>query len=120
MIDRYCKRERGRKYTSFTSFDVESFYPAITEALLLKVLDWAADVKNIPQEDKSLIIEACKNILVKDGVAWVKSSTGLHDITMGSFSGAEVCELVGLFMLQKLRDIGLEAILYRDEWALIS
>ena len=26
------------------------------------------------------------------------------DVTMGSFDGAEICELVGLFILSKLKD----------------
>ena len=75
---------------------------------------------NITKEDKSIINDACKNVLVKDGVAWIKSSTGLHDIPMGSFPGAEVCEMVGLYMLTLLRGIQIEAILYRDNGALIS
>ena len=39
---------------------------------------------------------------------------------MGSYPGAEVCELVGLFMLNKLRSNHIEAILYRDDGAIIS
>ena len=41
----------------------------------------------------------------------------LFDVTMGSFDGAEICELVGLFVLNKLlnmipaKDLGL----YRDD-----
>ena len=31
-----------------------------------------------------------------------KNGEGLFDISMGSYHGAEVCELVGLFLLSKL------------------
>ena len=48
---------------------------------------------------------------------WIKEEGGLFDLTMGAFDGAEVCELVGnylLFQLSKMynkNDIGL----YRDD-----
>ena len=41
----------------------------------------------------------------------------LFDITKGSFDGAEVCELVGLFMLNKLNELVTNGSvgLYRDD-----
>ena len=47
----------------------------------------------------------------------VKKDSGLFDVSMGAYNGAEVCELVGTFLLYKLslkynkNDIGL----YRDD-----
>ena len=46
----------------------------------------------------------------------------LFDVTMGSYDGAEVCELVGLFLLNKLAIIGFgkdNVWLYRDNGLLI-
>ena len=48
--------------------------------------------------------------------AWIKKEGNpLFDVTMGSYNGAEVCELVGLYLLSKLtvgvRNVGL----YRDD-----
>ena len=38
-----------------------------------------------------------------DNEPWIKKdSNGDFDVTMGSYDGAEVCELAGLFMLNKL------------------
>ena len=37
------------------------------------------------------------------------------DVTMGSFDGAEVCELIGIFLLQKLSHININIGLYRDD-----
>ena len=52
----------------------------------------------------------------KDDV-WVKKDNPLFDVTMGSYNGAEVCELVGLYILDRIRlecpDIKLG--LYRDD-----
>ena len=48
---------------------------------------------------------------------WRKKGNSLFDVTMGAFDGAEICELVGCFILNKLsqkynkRDVGL----YRDD-----
>ena len=37
------------------------------------------------------------------------------DVTMGSFDGAETCELIGIFLLSKLSHIDLNIGLYRDD-----
>ena len=44
-------------------------------------------------------------------------SNSLFDVTMGSFDGAEICELVGIFILNHLgKRFGKENIgLYRDD-----
>ena len=39
---------------------------------------------------------------------------------MGSWAGAEICELVGLFLRHLLRENSFEAILYRDDGAVMS
>ena len=59
-----------------------------------------------------------KSLLFNKNVAWVKKdNSSLFDVTIGSFDGAEVCELVGLYILDKLttkygkKHIGL----YRDD-----
>ena len=51
-------------------------------------------------------------------MAWVKKENDtLFDVTMGSFDGLEICELVGLYLLDKLSNlIGKENVgLYRDD-----
>ena len=58
-----------------------------------------------------------KSLLFDNDTAWVKKTNNMFDVPMGSFDGAEICELVGLFLLSTLRDkfksndIGL----YRDD-----
>ena len=49
---------------------------------------------------------------------WIKKGENpSFDVTMGSFDGAEVCELVGLYLLQKLSPLlGIKNFgLYRDD-----
>ena len=52
-----------------------------------------------------------------NGKAWVKRS-GQFDVTMGSYDGAETCELVSTYMLAKLKETlgsSIEIGLYRDD-----
>ena len=52
------------------------------------------------------IMNSRKAFLFFDGNPWVKKDVEEHfDVTEGSFDGAEVCELVGLFMLTQLNDL---------------
>ena len=99
---------------------MEAFYPSIKRGLVEKAISWAGEHIAIPRRDRDIIVAACNNLLFTREGAWVKSDTGTHDITMGSYPGAEVCELVGLFMLDKLRKNKLEAIIYRDDGAMFT
>ena len=54
------------------------------------------------------------------GKVWVKKENPEFDVPMGSFDGAEICEIVGLYILEKLinSNIGLSKErtgLYRDD-----
>ena len=44
----------------------------------------------------------------------VKKSSGF-DVTMGIFDGAEVCELVGLYLLSQLQHLAMNVGLCRDD-----
>ena len=59
----------------------------------------------IPQKHITIIKHARRSLLFNDGLPWVKGNNhNMFDVTMGSFDGAEVCELVGLYIY---RDDGL-------------
>ena len=67
---------------------------------------------------KNAIMNSRKAFLYFKDDPWIKKGSTAHlDVTEGSFDGAEVCELVRLFLLSKLRDlINNESIgLYRDD-----
>ena len=100
----------------FLQLDIEEFYPSITEELFRKALDFAATKCTVSNDDFRIIMNASKSILFSKGEAWTKSS-GLFDITMGAYHGAEVCELVGLFMLDQMQSTfpQLNFGLYRDD-----
>ncbi|XP_044172000.1 uncharacterized protein LOC122956391 [Acropora millepora] len=102
---------------SFISFDIVDFYPSITESLLDQSIDWATQFTAITVSDIRIIKHARKSLLFHDGLPWVKrDSSNAFDVTMGSYDGAEICELIGLFILSKLKDaFGYNIGLYRDD-----
>ena len=81
---------------SFIAFDVVDFYPSISIELLKAALDFASKYDQITDEEREIILHAKESCLYKPGEYWGKKSSSNHfDITMGSFDGAESCELVG-------------------------
>lgn len=102
---------------TFLSFDIVDFYPSITEHLLDDAIHWAKQFTTISDNDVKIIKHTRKSLLFSNGKAWTKqNTTNSFDVTMGSYDGAEICELVGLFILSKLRvRFGTKIGLYRDD-----
>ena len=105
------------KSCSFLVFDVVEFYPSITQDLLNDALDFAAKFTQISDRDRQIINHAKKTLLFHDNSPWNKSNPPHQfDVTMGSYDGAETCELVGSYILYKIRDLfDGEVGLYRDD-----
>ena len=79
-------------------------FPSISEELLNKAIAWARTIVNITDEHVTIIKHARKSVLFNSTKPWIKrDSSSTFDVTMGSFDGAEICELVGLYVLNKLR-----------------
>ena len=108
----------NKSRSSFIKFDIVDFYPSITEELLDKAVEFAKSVTEIDDSELRIIKHARKSLLFNGNEQWVKKTGDEQfDVTMGSYDGAEVCELVGLYLLSKLsvvfgRDSGG---LYRDD-----
>ena len=49
-----------------------------------------------------------------------KKKSSDFDVTMGSFDGAEVCDLVGLYLLSQLQHLAMNVGLYRDDGLAIT
>ena len=85
------KKER----LSFTLFDKESFFPSISNNLFIKL--------KITDEDRSLITQAEKTLLLNGGIPWVKrDEVKDFDVPISCFDGAEECELFGSYILEQL------------------
>ena len=102
---------------TFLSFDVVDFYPSISEDLLDRAIAWGKQFTLISDNDTKIIKHARKSLLFNNGQAWTKkNNTTTFDVTMGSYDGAEICELVGLFILDSLeKRFNINLGLYRDD-----
>ena len=109
----------------FIQFDINTFYPKISKKLVTKAVEYARQFTTITNQQKKIIIQSSRDILINNGQIWVKKGDAdKFSVTMGSFSGAEVCELVGLYLLHLITTtlkvpkklIGL----YRDDGLLVT
>ena len=101
----------------FIQFDIESYYPSITEQLLMKSIQFAKKHTNISDIEIDMIIHAKRSLLFTQGIGTWQKKSGTFDVTMGSYDGAETCEIVGLYLLDKLKEIIPQSNvgLYRDD-----
>ena len=89
-----------KKNCTFIKFDIREFYPSITETILDKTLLFAKQHHDISNDNTRLIKHCRKSLLFSNNEAWKKKQTeSCFDVTMGSFGGAEVCELVDIYIL---------------------
>ena len=95
-----------KRNNAFVCFDVCEFYPSITEELLDKALDFAKNYTTITKQDRQIIMQTKQSLLYNEQTAWCKKNLNF-DVTMGSFDMAETCELVGLYMLSQLENLGI-------------
>ena len=116
VINWFRKIEDKNKY-KFIIFDIKDFYSSISKKLLDDSINFARQHVQIKREDFSIIQHARKSLLYNKEIPWQKKDTNIFDVAMGAYDGAEVCELVGLFLLNSLANkfdkkcVGL----YRDD-----
>ena len=84
---------------TFTMFDIKDFYPSIKETLSQNALTFARRHPDDSDRDMDIDYHARKSLLFSENDTWIKKNGGLFDVTMCAFNGAEVCELVGTYLL---------------------
>ena len=106
---------KNKNAHTFTVFDIKDFYPSIKESLLKEAIEFAKLHTKVDQKDLKVILHARKSLLFNADNTWIKKEGGLFDVTMGAYDGAEICELVGTYLLhligEKYKNVGL----YRDD-----
>ena len=71
--------------------------------LFNKAIAFAKSYCDISENDITIIMHARKNLVFYDKQLWTKKSyNNDFDVPMGCFDGAEVCELVGTYLLNQL------------------
>ena len=85
----------------------------MTEDILDHAIMRARSLRAISDEDVVVIKQARKSLLFKDDTSWIKrGDKPMFDIAMGRFDGAEVCNLVGLFIISRLaKEFGTNSII---------
>ena len=71
------------------------FYLLITEKLLTDAINFANNYVNVNDEAISTIMHARNHSFSATAIYGCRAE---FDVTMGSFDGAEVCELIGLYL----------------------
>ena len=72
-------------------------------------MDWAGGLTRITNHEIKTIMHCRRSFLFFNQEPWIKKGDSNFDCGMGSLDSAEVCELIGLFILSKL-----EAVIPRD------
>ena len=94
---------KNKKLHRFTVFDIQEFYPSIGEKLLKDAVLFAQTYTNISRKDIEVIFHCRRSLLFHNNKPWIKNdSNGDFDAAMGSYDGAELCELARLFMLNEV------------------
>ena len=83
-------------------FDIKDFYPSIKEKLLWEAIRFAKLYISITNKGIEAIFQAKKSLLYYNEEPWVKKGKSNFVVTRGAYDGAEVCELIGIFMLPLL------------------
>ena len=97
---------------------MKNFYPSVSKELLLKVITYAKTLVNISDKEINSIMHSRKSLLFNNTDIWIKKKRDPDfDVTMGGFDGAQLCELVDLYILHILGEkYGKHRIgLYRDD-----
>ena len=65
------------------------------------------------EDEREIILHAKRSLLYYKGSPWVKKENADFDVGMGSFDGAECCDIVGMYL--QLQDLGINVGLHRDD-----
>ena len=85
------------------NFDIEKFCPRIKYEPLKNAIKFAENYIGILDNDSKIIEHTCMSILTYDNKTWIKKDEDtLFDVPMASFFGAELCDLIELFILNHL------------------
>ena len=80
-------------------FDMKEFHPSIKEKLLWEAIRFVKSHISITIKDIEGIFHVRKSLLYYNGETWFKKREINFDVTMGACDGAEVWELIGIFLM---------------------
>ena len=96
----WFNRLQDKSRLTYINLDIETYYPSISPGLLSRALRWAAAFDHIEELEIEIIMHARRSVLLYKGRAWVKMTNPEFDVGMGSYDGAEISDLGGLYNVQ--------------------
>ena len=96
----WFKAINNKSKSSFIKFDIIEFYRLVFKEVISKAIEYA--VTTIKKKITKLMYRICWSLLFDKGNVWIKKDNLEFDATMGSYDGTELCELVGLYLLDLL------------------
>ena len=114
----------NKKRLRFISFDIVDYYGSISKELFEEAIEWAKTLVPISSDEEEIILESKTSLLYDGREFWKKKGDNNFDIMMGAWDSAESTDIVGLFLLNKIRKIrvsnqGVIVGLYRDDGLLV-
>ena len=105
-VTRWFRKISNKSECKFIQSDIKEFYPSITKKMLNNAITFAENFILISKEDIRITKHCKKSLLFYDNEAWKKKDTDTtFDVSMGSYDGAEVCELIGIYIQSLLTNI---------------
>ena len=87
----------------FVVFHIESFYPSILTKLFDEAISFAKLHYDFISDELEIMMHSRKTLLFWQNSTWVKKEGDEDfDIPMGCYDDAEICELVGIYIQNKL------------------
>ena len=83
-------------------FYIKDVCPSIKEGLLIEALEFEKQNVTINTKDSETMFHARKSLFYNEGEPWIKKQSNHFDFTMRSYDGAELWELIGIFMLSSI------------------
>ena len=116
----WYKNIPNKERCKFLIFDICDFYSSITEELFSDAISWASDIVDFSAEEIEILKASMQSFLWSKGSPWKKKNNSKFDVGIGSYPGAEACDLVGLYKLSQAQDLGLHIGLFRDDGIALS
>ena len=79
-------------------FDIKGFYRSGFKKLFTDALTSAKATTKLDDHGKKIVYHFRKSLLFNQEQTWMEKGGDLLDVLMGADYGAEVCELIGIFI----------------------
>ena len=110
-VIKWFKNINNKRLHNFLQFHIKDFYPSIKETLLHEAIQFAKEHVPITRKEIEVIFHARESVLYSNRELWVKKEGGSFDVTMRAYDGAEVCELIDIYMLYLIGKSSIKKIL---------